>query len=531
MNIHLYAADGNLPLLQQELDRGVSVDALDEKGHTSLLVAASSPLASLNTLQLLVNHGADVQFRDANGYSILLKAIYRSFAEPRGTKLPLIKFLIESGAPFDAVSSYGETPVQVASIHGDFALVKLLLDRGANPEPLGWSELHSAVVFGSEAEVASLLDAGAKQEQQDAWERSPLLLAVHAGRLDVARLLVARGCDLTARGRFGKTALLLAISQNDADLLRWLIAAGCDIEEADDFEGFPLLEAAQNDAVACVQVLLEAGANSARKGENNDGAIGSATSPEVIELLVRAGEELSDVPLSGRLRLLGIPQATEIEASPAEYRAHRDRTFGKTNPERMNNPFWEAMVRTRESAYTGAVKFESRNFDKGPVWCFQRFGQSLTRLPDGRYVEIGGEHEDHYDPDFCIYNDVVVHHGDGTFDIMGYPESDFPTTDFHSATLVPPYIYIIGNLGYPHQRRPGETPVYRLHCETWRIKKVETTGEMPGWIHGHKSTHLGDSRIRIRGGKVVDGSEHALIDNSQSFILDLANFTWRIEMP
>ena len=44
----------------------------------------------------------------------------------------------------------------------------------------------------------------------------------------------------------------------------------------------------------------------------------------------------------------------------------------------------------------------------GPVWCFSRFGTSLTELPDGRFVQIGGEHEDFYDPDFCIYNDVTV---------------------------------------------------------------------------------------------------------------------------
>jgi hypothetical protein len=34
----------------------------------------------------------------------------------------------------------------------------------------------------------------------------------------------------------------------------------------------------------------------------------------------------------------------------------------------------------------------------------QRFGQSLTLLPDCRAVQIGGEHEDWYDADFCIYN-------------------------------------------------------------------------------------------------------------------------------
>ncbi|KAL2128968.1 hypothetical protein VTI74DRAFT_8407 [Chaetomium olivicolor] len=43
-----------------------------------------------------------------------------------------------------------------------------------------------------------------------------------------------------------------------------------------------------------------------------------------------------------------------------------------------------------------------------PVFCFSLFGRTETRLPDGRIVYIGGEHEEFYDHDFCIYSEVVV---------------------------------------------------------------------------------------------------------------------------
>jgi len=58
-------------------------------------------------------------------------------------------------------------------------------------------------------------------------------------------------------------------------------------------------------------------------------------------------------------------------------------------------------------------------------------------LPDGREVLIAGEHEDYYDPDFFIYNDVVVRAPDGKFAIYGYSKEAFPPTDFHTATLLP----------------------------------------------------------------------------------------------
>ncbi|BAZ40570.1 ankyrin [Calothrix sp. NIES-4101] len=90
---------------------------------------------------------------------------------------------------------------------------------------------------------------------------------------------------------------------------------------------------------------------------------------------------------------------------------------------------------------------------------------------------------------FFIYNDVVVHQGDGTFTIFGYPQDIFPPTDFHTATLVEKYIYIIGCLGYRNERICEYTPVYRLNCHTFNIEKVETNGEKPGWISQHQASY------------------------------------------
>ena len=95
---------------------------------------------------------------------------------------------------------------------------------------------------------------------------------------------------------------------------------------------------------------------------------------------------------------------------------------------------------------------------RSPVWCAQRFGQSITFLEDGRVVQVGGEHEDSYDPDFCIYNDVFVHEGEA-IRIHGYPEDVFPPTDFHTATLLGREIVLIGSLGYVGTRKLGVTPV------------------------------------------------------------------------
>jgi hypothetical protein len=169
------------------------------------------------------------------------------------------------------------------------------------------------------------------------------------------------------------------------------------------------------------------------------------------------------------------------------------------------------------------------SIQRDPIWCAQRFGQSLTALPDGRVILIAGEHEDHYDPDFCIYNDVFVHAPDGSIAIFGYPETVFPPTDFHTATLMSEAIVVIGSLGYHGARRPGETPVFRLDLATFRIERLETRGDVPGWIYMHRAEAAGPREIRVRGGTVVttrDGREtHEA--NTHTFVLDLDRLTWR----
>lgn len=84
-------------------------------------------------------------------------------------------------------------------------------------------------------------------------------------------------------------------------------------------------------------------------------------------------------------------------------------TKGTANPSVMNKPFWMFQVGPGGfpawNARTTFGNAEDPFADfEDPVWCFTRYGATRTKLPDGRVVCIAGEHEDGYDPDFCIYN-------------------------------------------------------------------------------------------------------------------------------
>jgi hypothetical protein len=212
-----------------------------------------------------------------------------------------------------------------------------------------------------------------------------------------------------------------------------------------------------------------------------------------------------------------------------QFEAFRDVRRGRTNPERMDNPFWNAMVGCRWGAYWAAEHFgvETDVFQSRPVWCFSRIWMTRTMLPDGRTVFIGGEHEDGYDPHFAIYNDVIVRSWDGSIEIYGYPTSDFQPTDFHSATLVGDEIYVIGCVGYVRDIVVGITPVYRLDLEQMLISRIDVPGEEPGWINHHEALYWREERSILVWGGSIETSASKSQSNTEMWAFSLDEHRWR----
>src|SRR5437868_337515 len=245
-----------------------------------------------------------------------------------------------------------------------------------------------------------------------------------------------------------------------------------------------------------------------------------------------------------------------MEISRAVFEQQRHPRFGTSNPERIQLAFWEWMIRGESHAasedlrgmaklgwtledgklkssygpYRARKLFDvSLNCADGPIWTFDRMGATQTTLADGRVVCVGGEHEDSYDPDFCIYNDVVVLGPTDQIEIYGYPREVFPPTDFHTASLVGDRIILVGCLGYPDDRRPGHTPVSALDLAGYRMSEVPTTGEAPGWVFKHEADLTPEGVITVRGGEIIEerNGERRYRRNVEEFALDTRSGVWR----
>jgi len=572
IDLHQAARLGDTAAVRALLDSGTAVDVRDGQQYTPLLYAAGSPRAGIELLQLLVqagadanatsrseinlggqthvlvksvlsealaagqaakieyllDAGADLHYEHPHGYEAMLHLLHGRDIRRDEELLPAARLLLARGAAPNPESTYGESPLRQAVLAGRFDLVQLLLEAGVAPQAAGWSDFVLILLFGTAAELRSHLSAAADLNLTDQLGLTPFHLAVLLGDVEKGALLAEAGADWSRPTDHGKSVPALAVEADRPEMLAWLLSQGVDPEMRDDLYRQNLVQIAiTSGSPGCLEVLLAAGASPRPVNDYGQKAIEEAHDLASVRLLLEAGEDLQDAPLGMRHAFLGLDDSGVLGISHADYEAGKRRRYGRRNPEQIAEPFWQAMVRTRLSAWAARAAFDDRpqGVDK-PVWCNQRFGQTITALEDGRFVEIGGEHEDWYDVDFCIYNEVIVYTEGAPPVIFGYPSPVFPPTDFHTATLVGGFIYIIGNLGYLEARKAGETPVYRLETSTWRIERLDTTGSNPGWISRHEAILVDEQAILVGGGKMWT-VDNRYVEQPGDFVLNLDRLTWR----
>jgi ankyrin repeat protein len=190
-----------------------------------------------------------------------------------------LRFLLDAGLDARECADNGLSLLTEAAGAGDPGRVKLLLERGASPDPgeRRWSfetPLFCAAASGSAECVRLILAAGVPADSRDGEGGTALF---HAGSPEVARLFLASGADPRTVDVHDYDPLQMVIegespfcrrTDSRFGIARLLIEAGADIERRDHFGHTRLYTCAFRRAADAVQFLLEAGAQPfAEQGE------------------------------------------------------------------------------------------------------------------------------------------------------------------------------------------------------------------------------------------------------------------------
>ncbi|XP_064311827.1 ankyrin repeat, SAM and basic leucine zipper domain-containing protein 1 [Phalacrocorax carbo] len=147
----------------------------------------------------------------------------------------LIEELLNSGISIESGFQFGWTPLMCAASVADFAVVRLLLDRGANAcfEIDKYTVLMAACTAHASEEdilktVELLLSRNADPNLTCRRQMTPLMYAAKKGYAQVTALLVAHGSHINAQDENGYSALIWAAQHGHKSVIFKLLELGAD---------------------------------------------------------------------------------------------------------------------------------------------------------------------------------------------------------------------------------------------------------------------------------------------------------------
>ncbi len=357
--LHWAAAERGAATIQQELNRGIDVNARDRNGNTPLILACGghgspSKVATLlragadvdasnarritplmvactvewhgahsiwrehedviEVVRLLLNAHPQLELRDAAGMTALMHAARNGDAERLG-------LLIQAGAALEAQDPDGSTPLMLAAQY-NASVVNCLLTAGADvnaQDKLGCAALMRVAYarYADPASAMALLAAGARLEDADTngWTAT-MHAAWFASTNALIRTLLNAGASAEPAGW---SPLTQAAICGDVARIDALLASGADADARDRFGRTSLMWAArfiQMDGGAAIRSLIRGGADVNAKDAEGMTALMIASNQawlEEIDTLMRSGANRESVDSQGRTALMHAAMSNTAE--------------------------------------------------------------------------------------------------------------------------------------------------------------------------------------------------------------------------
>jgi len=275
--VHVAVRLDRRDLLDFALERGFPVDARDTDGATALHLAAELNREGL--AMRLLEAGANPNAQLVRGQSVLhvaaerssvslLQALLARGADPKALAQDMTPLdvavmarraeaaavLKQSGSPLSQAHGKLAAFVQQGNYEGTRLMLSIEPGLAQQPDKEGATPLHLAAIKGNAAIVGLLLGKGAPPNA--AFRGStPLLLAALSGDPASCRLLLDAGASVTARATSGGTPLHAAVLSKNAEVVTLLLDKGADVN-VKDAQGRTPLDVALDEAALNIGALL-----------------------------------------------------------------------------------------------------------------------------------------------------------------------------------------------------------------------------------------------------------------------------------
>ncbi|XP_021767778.1 potassium channel AKT1-like isoform X2 [Chenopodium quinoa] len=148
---------------------------------------------------------------------------------------PLLQHLLKRGCHPDERDMNGRTALHIAAANGNESIANILFAHGAEPnikDSEGSIPLWDALVAKNDSMIKLLKDRGSNIALGDVYRYA--CYALEQGDLDLLKVIVRHGGDLTLPGSDGSTPLHAAVSNGDIKAVNFLLELGADIDKYDE---------------------------------------------------------------------------------------------------------------------------------------------------------------------------------------------------------------------------------------------------------------------------------------------------------
>jgi ankyrin repeat protein len=166
------------------------------------------------SVSALLQRGFDPNTVDPSGLPGLLVAVSAKSLNAAGVLVAWPSTQVE------VRNSADESPLMLASLQGELALVKALIARGADVNKPGWAPLHYAATNGQLEVMQLLLDEYAYIDAASPNGSTPLMMAAQYGSDTAVKLLLEAGADALLTNELGLTAMAFAERVNRSDTVQ-----------------------------------------------------------------------------------------------------------------------------------------------------------------------------------------------------------------------------------------------------------------------------------------------------------------------
>lgn len=291
-----WAADANHPVVVARLLAAGANGNLAGGLHRRTPLATAVVNGHGDVVKTLLTHKSiAVDLIDVSGQTALHCAA-------TGNKPEMVACLLATGANVSLKNGGGDAALILAVKNGHLDVVKTLLAHKDiavdQADSAGMNALHWAAFQNKPEIVVCLLQAGARVNMLDGWQRrTALILASGAGHVDVVkRLLGHRDLALNVVDSSNWSALHLAAYGNKLEVAECLLAAGANVNLLRQSSRTALMLAAEYGHVDVVKLLIRYKGFNARQidatGQTALHIAVACNKPDVVACLLAAGADL-----------------------------------------------------------------------------------------------------------------------------------------------------------------------------------------------------------------------------------------------